>query len=144
VNHEQIIGSTRDVSTNTAQLLTEISVQSDQNSQNVIRLTASAKAVNNATENLVRITEESLDSIDEEKISIVKKKNHSIVAAKMLELDAQVNILKSVKELEKARNMLAKVREGKFQNKKEEITTNKQIVSTAESAPKMPPGGERS
>ena len=144
MNHEQIIGSTRDVSTNTAQLLTEISVQSDQNSQNVIRLTASAKAVNNATENLVRITEESLDSIDEEKISIVKKKNHSIVAAKMLELDAQVNILKSVKELEKARNMLAKVREGKFQNKKEEITTNKQIVSTAESAPKMPPGGERS
>jgi talin len=144
VNHERIIVSAKAVSTYTTQLLTATSVQSDQNSQNVIRLKAAAKAVTSATENLVRITEESLDSIDEEKISKVSKRNHSVVTAKILELDAQVNILKTEKELEKARNMLAAVRKGKYQERQEEMTTNNLMMRASKTAQKRPSGREMS
>jgi talin len=117
LQHERVIVASRAVSSSTTQLLTAATVKADPNSQNQMRLKAAGKAVTNATEQLVKAAEEAMKLHDTSAMTnqMVKPTATGATGAKILELEAQMNILKMEKELERARAKLAAVRKGRYQ-----------------------------
>ena len=115
LQHERVIVCSRAVSVSTTQLLTAATVKADPNSQNQMRLKAAGKAVTNATEQLVKAAEEAMTLHDTSAMTNHMIKGTNATGAKILELEAQMNILKMEKELERARAKLASVRKGRYQ-----------------------------
>ncbi|KAI8805967.1 I/LWEQ domain-containing protein [Cladochytrium replicatum] len=99
----------------TTQLITAAQVSGDHNSSLQIRLRA-GKAVTGATEQLVRAAEEPIKFDDTEtncKNTITSTSAiTSPTNANVLEMEAQMSVLKMEKELERARAKLASVRKG--------------------------------
>ncbi|KAJ3121843.1 Talin-1 [Nowakowskiella sp. JEL0407] len=118
VPRERIIVSSKNVSSATVQLLTAAGVRADPNEPSQIRLRAAGAAVTNATNQLVRAVEEAIKFDDTDQMTDFLKGNGSATSAKVLEMEAQVSILKMEKELERARNKLAAVRKQKYDSSK--------------------------
>ncbi|KAJ3037472.1 Talin-1, partial [Rhizophlyctis rosea] len=116
VQRERVIVSARAVNAATVQLLSAAAVRADPSSQSQIRLRAAGKAVTTATDNLVRAAEENMAFDDTDQISnLMKVAGGSGTSGRVAEMEAQMNILKMEKELERARNKLAAVRKGKYE-----------------------------
>lgn len=113
VHRDRLVVAARNVSSSTTQLLSAAVVRADRLSQNQVRLKAAGKAVTNATQLLVKACDESIAFNDTEAISDVLD-GKTATAAKVLEMEAQMSILKMEKELERARNKLATVRKNKY------------------------------
>ncbi|KAJ3111738.1 hypothetical protein HDU96_005400 [Phlyctochytrium bullatum] len=114
VARERLIVSARSVSATTAQLLAAATIQTDMNSQAQIRLRAAGKAVTTATNQLVKAAEEAMAFTETEQLYAQVQSPTSTTTSRILEMEAQVSILKMEKELEKARAKLAAVRKGKY------------------------------
>ncbi|KAJ3096387.1 Talin-1 [Phlyctochytrium planicorne] len=114
LQRERVIASAKAVSASTAQLISAATAKSDPNSQAQIRLRAAGKGVTNATGQLVKAAEEALAFTETEQISAQVQSPGGSTTAKVLEMEAQVSILKMEKELEKARAKLAAVRKGRY------------------------------
>ncbi|KAJ3091552.1 Talin-1, partial [Quaeritorhiza haematococci] len=122
VRRERVIVSAKGVSSATAQLLTAAMVRADPNSQSQIRLKAAGKAVTNATDQLVKAAEESMAFEDEmggaaTAPAAAGGEGSNKTSARVMEMEAQMSILKMEKELEKARAKLAAVRKGRYEGK---------------------------
>ncbi|KAJ3413726.1 Talin-1 [Chytridiales sp. JEL 0842] len=116
LDRERVIATAKSVSANTAQLITAAMVKSDPNSQGQIRLRAAGKSVATVTDQLVKVATEAMAFDDTEEMSQQSKKNVGLARERIMEMDAQVSILKMEKELEKARAKLAAVRRGRYEN----------------------------
>ncbi|KAJ3396786.1 Talin-1 [Lobulomyces angularis] len=115
MNRDRVIVAAKAVSASTAQLLSAAIVRSDPNSQSQSRLKAAGKAVISATTQLVKASEESMAFSETDTISFNMEEQYSNpTTAKVMEMEAQMSILKMEKELERARNKLASVRKGKY------------------------------
>ncbi|KAJ3320641.1 Talin-1 [Boothiomyces sp. JEL0866] len=110
---EKVIVCAKGVSATTVQLLSAAAARSNNTSSGVqIRLKAAGKAVTDATEQLVKASKGSKKEPAEEKIETdVPVNSHK---NKILEMEAQMKILKLEKELEVARAELAAIRKGKY------------------------------
>ncbi|KAJ3308550.1 Talin-1, partial [Blyttiomyces sp. JEL0837] len=127
VQRERVIASAKSVSASTAQLLAAAVAKTEAGSQGQIRLRAAGKSVTNATDQLVRVAEEALAFTDTEQISAMGQGSSvGLTTARVIEMDAQVSILKMEKELERARAKLAAVRKGKY----DAVRLQKQTVPT--------------
>jgi len=117
-SRDKVIVAAKTVSATTAQLLTSAVAKADSQSQAQIRLKAAGKAVSNATNQLVKASEESkvFTETDEMSNTLMDEKSEmSETSSKVMEMEAQMSILKMEKELEKARSKLANVRKGKYE-----------------------------
>ncbi|KAJ3220116.1 Talin-1 [Dinochytrium kinnereticum] len=114
LQRERVIASAKAVSASTAQLLAAATAKADPNSQAQIRLRAAGKGVTNATNQLVKASEEALAFTETEQITAQVQSPGGTTTARILEMEAQVSILKMEKELEKARAKLAAVRKGRY------------------------------
>ncbi|KAI8799801.1 hypothetical protein BJ742DRAFT_115886 [Cladochytrium replicatum] len=117
VPRERIIVASRQVGAATTQLITAAQVSGDPNSSVQIRLRAAGKAVTGATEQLVRAAEEAIKFDDTETSSKIAPSSSAVTSptnAKVLEMEAQMSVLKMEKELERARAKLASVRKGRY------------------------------
>ncbi|KAI9206533.1 uncharacterized protein BJ171DRAFT_498098 [Polychytrium aggregatum] len=118
VQRERVIASAKAVSSSTTHLLAAATTKTDPNSQAQIRLRAAGKAVTSATDQLVKAAEEALAFNEAEQMSNMMQaatSTTSTTAARVMEMEAQVSILKMEKELEKARSKLAAVRKGRYE-----------------------------
>ncbi|KAJ3049223.1 Talin-1 [Rhizophlyctis rosea] len=120
VQRERVIVAARAVNAATVQLLAAASVRADPNSQAQIRLRAAGKAVTNATDNLVRAAEENMAFDDTDQISNLMKVAGTGTSGRVAEMEAQMNILKMEKELERARHKLGAIRKGKYDAAKQD------------------------
>jgi talin len=116
LDRERVIVSAKAVSACTAQLMTAAIVKADPNSQGQIRLRAAGKSVATVTDQLVKVATEAMAFDDTETISTQSKASIGLARERIMEMDAQVSILKMEKELEKARAKLAAVRRGRYEN----------------------------
>ncbi|KAH6575177.1 hypothetical protein BASA50_007534 [Batrachochytrium salamandrivorans] len=118
VQRDRVIVCAKNVSSSTVQLLTAAAVRSDPTSQAQIRLRAAGKAVTDATEMLVEAAKCDSSGMDEEEeenaANLRADASSSATRAKVLEMEAQMNILRMEKELERARVGLAAVRKGRY------------------------------
>nr|KAJ3421186.1 Talin-1 [Polyrhizophydium stewartii] len=113
VQRERVIVCAKNVSASTVQLLTAAAVRSDSTSQAQIRLRAAGKAVTDATEQLVDAARAAGAPVEEE-VESLRIETTSATRAKVLEMEAQMTILRMEKELERARAGLAAVRKGRY------------------------------
>lgn len=126
IDFERIIVVTRAVATCGARLMTATSFRSDPNSPHVIRLKSSMKATISQTDNLVDIAENALQIIHENEMAVTLiGKKQGAASSKIMEMNAQVNILKMEKELEKARMSLNSARKSNFMDGNSEKTKSK-------------------
>ncbi|KAJ3195929.1 Talin-1 [Irineochytrium annulatum] len=109
IQRERVIVSAKSVSASTAQLILAATAKTDSNSQAQIRLRAAGKGVTNATNQLVKVAEDSAAFNETEQITATAQGPGGMTSARVLEMEAQVSILKMEKELEKARAKLAAV-----------------------------------
>ena len=116
VERDRVIASAKLVSSSTNALLMAASVKSDPNTPAQIKLKTAGKSVTNATDQLVKAAEESMALDDSESITNSLMKEGPAME-KVQELEAQMNIIRMERELEKARTKLAAVRKGKYQQK---------------------------
>jgi I/LWEQ domain len=107
---EFVVVSARNVSSATIKLITAASVRADKFSQSHTRLQAAGKSVIDATAQLVAAADSTRNPKEDEEI-VLPKSEAKIKAA---EMDAQVNILRMEKELERARHGLAGMRKAKY------------------------------
>ncbi|KAK6099239.1 hypothetical protein MT418_000678 [Batrachochytrium dendrobatidis] len=112
--HDRVIVCARNVSSFTVQLLTAAAVRSDSSSQTQIRLRAAGKAVTDATEQLVEAAKGNNTIQDNDMSAVDAELFISPTKSKVLEMEAQMNILRMEKELERARVGLAAVRKGRY------------------------------
>ncbi|KAI8930298.1 hypothetical protein BC831DRAFT_440033 [Entophlyctis helioformis] len=113
VQRERVIVCAKGVSTSTVQLLTAAAVRSDPSLQSQIRLRAAGKAVTDATELLVEAAKANA-ATEDEAMSTMTETPTSATRNKVIEMEAQMNILRMEKELERARSSLAAVRKGRY------------------------------
>ncbi|KAJ3367261.1 Talin-1, partial [Kappamyces sp. JEL0680] len=107
---ERVIVCAKSVSASTIQLLTASGIKGDSTSTVQIRLQSAGKAVTMATEQLVKACQEAKDE------SIVESEDHRGITshkAKILEMEAQMKVLRLEKELDQAREALAAIRKQK-------------------------------
>ncbi|KAJ3225658.1 Talin-1 [Chytriomyces hyalinus] len=117
---EMVSVKAKAVATSTAQLISAAAANSEVHSQSQIGLKAAGKAVTHATDQLVKAAQDAGVSFSESDIlSGTNLKDVGSTSARVMEMDAQVSILKMEKELEKARAKLAAVRKGKYDVKKQ-------------------------
>ncbi|KAJ1537201.1 Talin-1, partial [Nowakowskiella sp. JEL0078] len=131
VPRERIIVASKQVSAATVQLITAAGVRADPNDTAQIRLRAAGKAVTSTTEQLVKAVEEALkfDATDQIASDLWSGSEPvSATSAKVMEMEAQVSILKMEKELEKARNKLAAVRKQKYGSARNSPTSGSPIT----------------
>ena len=114
-NRDRVIVAAKGVSACTTQLLTSAMVKADAQSQSQAKLMAAGRAVNNATNELVKASKECMAFSDTDELSSALLDDKSTAATKIMEMEAQMSILKMEKELERARNKLAVVRKGKYE-----------------------------
>ncbi|TPX64716.1 hypothetical protein CcCBS67573_g08329 [Chytriomyces confervae] len=108
---EMVSVKAKAVATSTAQLISAAAANSEVHSQSQIGLKAAGKAVTHATDQLVKAAQDAGVSFSESDIlSGTNLKDVGSTSARVMEMDAQVSILKMEKELEKARAKLAAVR----------------------------------
>lgn len=100
--------------------MTAATAKVDQNSQTQIRLKAAARAVTQATEQLVKSAQEKITM--DETDAFTESLKEGVTGGRAQELEAQMNILKMEKDLEKARNKLLYIRKGRYQNKGNSMT----------------------
>eukprot|EP00835_Amoeboradix_gromovi_P003279 NODE_210_length_14612_cov_0.470957.p5 type:complete len:354 gc:universal NODE_210_length_14612_cov_0.470957:6294-5233(-) len=108
---EKIVVVARSIASSCAHLIASASVKVDLESQAQLRLKAAGKQVTSAVENLVKTVEDKIQPDDNAVFSDAKQ---SGVRGRIGEMDAQTEILKMEKELEKARNRLAGMRKDKY------------------------------
>jgi len=113
VQPERVIAASKNVGASTAQLLSAATAKVDQNSQTQIRLRAAARAVTQATESLVKSAQENMALEDTD--AFTESLKEGVTNSRAQELEAQMNILKMEKDLEKARNKLLFIRKGRYQ-----------------------------
>ncbi|TPX31993.1 hypothetical protein SmJEL517_g04801 [Synchytrium microbalum] len=113
VDRERVIVAARNVSASTTQLLSAAATSVDPNSQSQIRLQAAGKAVTSAADQLCKAADQSMMFDDAEQITSDLMKGGA-TNSRVVEMEAQVSILKMEKELENARKKLAAVRKGKY------------------------------
>jgi len=113
VQPERVIAASKNVAASTAQLLSAATAKVDQNSQTQIRLRAAARAVTQATEQLVKSAQENMALEDTD--AFTESLKEGVANSRAQELEAQMNILKMEKDLEKARNKLLFIRKGRYQ-----------------------------
>ncbi|KAJ3385629.1 hypothetical protein HDU80_000624 [Chytriomyces hyalinus] len=117
---EMVSVKAKAVATSTAQLISAAAANSEVHSQSQIGLKAAGKAVTHATDQLVKAAQDAGVSFSESDIlSGTNLKDVGSTSARVMEMDAQVSILKMEKELEKARAKLAAVRKGKYDVKRQ-------------------------
>jgi talin len=112
-NRDLVIVAAKSVSSSTAHLLTAAMIKTDAQSASQKRLQAAGKAVTNATTQLVKASVESQTTMEDMEWS--DSTLGSATASKVMEMEAQMSILKMEKELDRARNKLATVRKGKYE-----------------------------
>ncbi|ORX59304.1 hypothetical protein BCR36DRAFT_408797 [Piromyces finnis] len=113
VQPERVIAASRNVAASTTHLLSAATAKVDQNSQTQIRLRAAARAVTQATEQLVKSAQENMALEDTD--AFTESLKDGVANSRAQELEAQMNILKMEKDLEKARNKLLYIRKGRYQ-----------------------------
>lgn len=113
VQPERVIAASKNVGASTAQLLSAATAKVDQNSQTQIRLRAAARAVTQATDQLVKSAQENMALEDTD--AFTESLKDGVANSRAQELEAQMNILKMEKDLEKARNKLLFIRKGRYQ-----------------------------
>lgn len=124
-NSDAVIVAAKAVSASTVQLLTAAMVKADAQSQSQMRLRAAGKAVTNATNQLVKASEESMAFSDSNSLVWTDANtSKSDTASKVVEMEAQMSILKMERELDRARNKLASVRKGKYAGAGGPISSN--------------------
>jgi talin len=109
---EFVIVSARNVSSATITLITAASVRGDVTSSSYSKLQNAGKAVTDATGQLV-VAAESTRAAPATKFQVEFSKSGA--KARAAEVDAQVNVLKMEKELERAREGLAGIRKAKYE-----------------------------
>lgn len=124
-SRERVIVAAKSVSATTIQLLSAASVKADMQSASQNRLRAAGKAVTNATQQLVRASEESISMADTDALVSSDSQQKSVTASKVMEMEAQMSILKMEKELERARTKLSNVRKGKYEEVKAGVKVKK-------------------
>ena len=104
-SEEKLVSAAKQVASSTAQLLVACKVKADPNSENMKRLQIAGNAVRHASEDLVKAASASNEEEDEELVI-----NSRLVGGIAQEMMAQEEILRKEKELQDARNKLARIR----------------------------------
>ncbi|KAK3096284.1 hypothetical protein FSP39_025308 [Pinctada imbricata] len=113
---ERLIASAKEVAASTAALLVACKVKADPGSVAMQRLQAAGNAVKRATEALVKAAKQSKEEEEDENVVLNKRPVGSIAQ----ELMAQEEILRKEKELQRAREQLARIRKAKYKEKPED------------------------
>ena len=108
---EKIVVVARSIASSCAHLIASASVKVELESPAQLRLKAAGKQVTGAVENLVKTVEEKIQPDDNALFNDAKQ---SGVKGRIGEMDAQTEILKMERELERARNRLAGMRKDKY------------------------------
>jgi len=106
---EKLIAAAKAVAASTAQLLISCQVKADSRSENNRRLQMAGAAVKKATETLVKAAQQASVDVEESKPFGPKVKG-SVMKGFREELEAQEEIAKKMRELEKAKEQLYKIR----------------------------------
>ncbi|XP_035989491.1 talin-1 [Fundulus heteroclitus] len=110
-SEEKLISSAKQVAASTAQLLVACKVKADQDSQTMKRLQAAGNAVKRASDNLVKAAQKAAFDAQDDQAVVVKSK---MVGGIAQIIAAQEEMLRKEKELEEARNRLAKIRQQQY------------------------------
>jgi talin len=122
VEEEALVASARSVAAATAHLVAAAKAKADPNSQAQRNLSNAAKAVANATSQLVSAANKAGQFQDEEEEDdSVALANFSTAAGKKQELEQQMRILRLEKELEKERVRMTGLRKAKYADAKKGI-----------------------
>ncbi|RKO99778.1 hypothetical protein CXG81DRAFT_4250, partial [Caulochytrium protostelioides] len=122
VQRERVIVAAKSVNASTMQLLTAAMVRSDPSSASQIRLNAAGKAVQSATDQLVKAAEENMAFEDAGIVTTVAKPK-GLANTRVAEMEAAMSVLKMERELEKARTKLSALRKGKYESAGSAATT---------------------
>lgn len=116
-SEEKLVAAAKEVAGSTAALLVACKVKADPGSVAMHRLQTAGNAVKKATDALVKAAKQAKDVVVEEENLTINKR---MVGGIAQELQAQEEILRKEKELEKARLNLAKIRKGRYKEKPED------------------------
>lgn len=109
-SEEKLISSAKQVASSTAQLLVACKVKAEPDSTSMRGLQVAGNAVKQATDNLVRAAQQSIEQEQEFRLVI----NRRMVGGIAQEIVAREEILRKERELEEAREKLAQLRRAKY------------------------------
>ncbi|KAK3099739.1 hypothetical protein FSP39_008848 [Pinctada imbricata] len=113
-SEERLIAAAHEVASSTVALVMACTVKADPNSKSMQRLQEAGNKVKVATDALVKEAREAKTWTEEEEKVVVNKRQVGGIAQ---EMSAMEEMLKKEKELEQARQRLAKIRKERYQNK---------------------------
>ena len=115
VEPERVIATARAVSASTVQLVTAAAVRCDPYAKSSIGLSAAGKAVSDAIEELVKSAKKKMAE-DTVPADVPDEHSPGVARSVIAEMEAQMNMLRMEKELDRARANLAQVRKKRYSN----------------------------
>ncbi|XP_069482825.1 talin-1 isoform X1 [Ambystoma mexicanum] len=110
-SNEKLISSAKQVAASTAQLLVACKVKADQDSEAMKRLQSAGNAVKRASDNLVKAAQKAAAFEDHDETVVVKER---MVGGIAQIIAAQEEMLRKERELNEARDRLAKIRKQQY------------------------------